>query len=533
MKKLLAIILALIMIVSLTACKTNTPKSNATPNDAASNDAESSSKTTKDTMVLRIQSDPGTLDTSVSAITEAMELYSMIGNKLLATIPDENGNLVSTFDDDYSLAVGYEFDDDGLGMVWHLRDGVTFHNGDKFDANDVVYSINRHASNSRYFYIDFPSIEAVDDLTFHIRFLEPNANAITTIGNFQIVSKETVEKNPDDPLNFKNNFIGTGAYQLVSWVDGDSITLKAYDNYWAGKPAVDNIIFRVIPDASVAFMELETGGIDVVDVPSWSSVKAVMDGSYEGKVKYTTAEDLYILWFGFNCSPDSPLNDLTLRKAIAHAINREELAAGAYEGTFQLTYNIFSSAHEGVKSYADNWPVEYNVEKAKELMKEAGYEDGLTLSIINYGDQQDVLANEIIANQLKEIGITVKIKSYDTATWSDMMFNTTEGWDMWLRLFGSTGDFSQFVYQIIPLVCHPAADDAAWKEAEAIALEAAKIVDLEKRLPMLDEIQDKWFDEWLYFYPIAQKTQYVLYSDNLYGMERYGYNWFVLHSYFG
>ena len=487
--------------------------------------------TTKDTLIIRLQSDPGTLDIVQGNITESMEIWSLCGNSLLVVKQDENGLYDTVVDDEYSMATGYTFDDDNCGITFNLREGVKWHDGSDFTADDVVFSILRYRDNATYSYVDFDDVQAIDSHTVHVGLKAPDAQALINVGAMFLCSKANT--NEDDPSCFSKKYIGTGAWYVDSWVDGDSVTLKAFDDYFAGAPAIKTIVVRFINDASVAMMELETGGVDIVDVPDWSSVNSVMSGNYEGKIKYTGTTDLYLHHLWFNCSNDSPYKDIRVRHAVMYAVDREALIYGAFEGLGELAYTMESVTMGDVISLEDSWPFTHDIEKAKSLLAEAGYPDGFEATIINYGDQNDVLGNEIIANQLAEIGIKVSIESYDTPTWISRLTEQTAGWDMALRLYGGVNPMSRWTWLNVPQNTHVDPEiNPEYKELHELSLKALGTLDADERRKIHEEIQNRWFDEWAYTLPIFQKIQYNLFADNLQGAERYGYYWRIKNAYF-
>lgn len=487
--------------------------------------------TTKDSLIIRMQSDPGTLDISQGNIIESMQIWSLCGNRLLVVKQGEDGIYSTVTDDEYSLATGYTFDDDDCGITFKLREGVKWHDGSDFTADDVVFSVMRYSENSTYSYIDFTDVQAVDPHTVHIGLKSPDAQALINIGAMFLCSKANTDAN--DPLSFSKKYVGTGPWYVDSWVDGDSVTLKAFEDYFAGAPVINTITVRFINDASVAMMELETGGVDIVDTPDWSSVSSVMNGNYEGKIKFTGTTDLYLHHLWFNCSQDSPFKDIRVRQAVMYAVDRESLIYGAFEGLGEIAYTMESVTMGDVISLEDSWPFTYDVEKAKALLAEAGYPDGFNATIINYGDQNDVLANEILANQLSEIGIKLAIESYDTATWISRLTEQTTGWDMALRLYGGSNPMSRWTWLNVPQNTHVDPEiNPDYKELYDLSLKALSTLDDDARKEIHVEIQERWFDEWAYTLPIFQKIQYNLFADNLQNTQRYGYYWFLKDAYF-
>lgn len=497
------------------------------PTDAAVGSVQSS----KDTLVIRLASDPGTIDFAYGEITESLELFSLVGTRLLPTMLTEDGLYVTEPNDKYSLAVEYTVDDDDLGMTFKLRQGVKWQNGDEFTAEDIAYSIQRYSEiKSWQEWCDFENVKIINDYEIDVRFTKPFALAQTTLGAMFICNHNTTD--PDDPLTVSKNYVGTGAWQIVEWIDGDHITLERFDDHFAGVAPIKTIIIRFIQDASVAMMELETGGVDLIDVPNWPSVKSVLEGNYGDAIAHSSSCDIMARQLWFNSAPGKPFSDIRVRQAVMYALDRDAIVYGAFEGLGDVPNTVYSRTMEGAV-ILDPWPIEHNVEKAKELMKEAGFENGFDAVILNTGSAEQVLSNEIIANQLKEIGIKLTIESFDTPTWISVLSEQPDAWDLTIRAYGGAFSPGRWFDTQFKVMNHVTADtDPAYAELEAIAREILQTVDYDKRIELTKSIQDGYFEKYAFTYPIQQITQHILLAGNLKGVVRAGYYWFMLDAYF-
>ena len=141
--------------------------------------ADSEIKSSKDTMIMRMANDPGTVDLLTVSSYESTGLYSMVGNSLLSSIRDEeSGSYAWVVNDKYSLAESYDIAEDQLSVVFHLRHGVKFHNGKEFTAEDAVYSISRY-NNAKYSFIDFDNLSALSDYELYVPFTKIDASAVS------------------------------------------------------------------------------------------------------------------------------------------------------------------------------------------------------------------------------------------------------------------------------------------------------------------------------------------------------------------
>ena len=295
--------------------------------------------------------------------------------------------------------------------VFKLREGVVFHDGTPFTAEDVKFTFERgmEQSGAKSKLSSIKEINVIDDYT--IQFLLNAADFDLTYKlaepNTSILCKKTFEEKGDEEGN-KN---GTGPFKYNEWVQGDYLSLLRNDTYWGGAKKTEEIVIRYIPEASSRLIALQNGEIDVcIDPPAID-------------LHYVEEDPNLILWqipstnirhifLNLNVEPfDNPL----VRQAVAHAINREDLVIMVYEGNAQEAYNCM---HPTSEYYIDAPYYEYDPEKAKELLAEAGYPDGFSTTIYSStGTTQKAVAN-VIQGQLAEVGITAEIQSLETATFN-------------------------------------------------------------------------------------------------------------------
>lgn len=551
-KKILALAFALVMVLGILAgCSgknsddttddKQTTNDNQTAGDkdttqqgnAGNTSNDSDAVSSKDELIMRMDSDPGTLDNLTTAIMNGSQILSIVNCPLLSTSYDEKMNIVYSADTAYSLATSYEYADDNSYIIWTIRDNATWTDGSPVTAEDVVYSIKRYEVNSRYNYIDYTNVTAESDNSIKVGFLKPNANAVTDIGSMTMVQKAAHESLGNEEYFTTESFQGIGAWNITEWVSGDHMTLEAKDNYFGGTPKIKTITIRFIPEASVAMMELETGGMDIIDIPNWTDVSNVMNGQYEGVAKHFSIPDALHTMIGYNLSPDSPCQDLRVRQAIAYALDRDVIAVGAYEGVGQVAYSIFSSALENMRIFtSEEWPYKQDVEKAKELLADAGYADGFEMTILTNQDANRSMAAQIVKNQLAEIGITANIVNYDNATYAATMSGETDSWDIWLRNWTAANVWSAMINNTIVTNCHPDDSDETWQKYLNWSNEMLEELDTEKRYAIEDELQENYLTEALYTYNLIEPVKHVILSDNLMNAVRCGYAWSLLDAYF-
>ena len=307
------------------------------------------------------------------------------------------------------LATEYSISEDGLTWTFQLREGVTFQNGDPLTAQDVVYSYERCFDNA---YMQ-EKVEAIDSVTapddstveMHLKYqFSPLMEKIAAIG---IVSQSFVEANMDDQGLLGFNACGTGAYSVKEAIPDVSITLEAYSGYWGGEAPIKTLNFEQITDETTAVTAFEAGEIDVMSIPSanWTQI------SESGQYNTDSRPSNHVVYLIFNTEA-APFDNRELRQAIAYAINREDIIAVAADGPADPATSLATSYMLGYTE--DHMTYEYDPEKAKELLAEAGYPDGLDIgSMKTMSGSYFEKVMQVVQSQLAEIGITSTIEGMD------------------------------------------------------------------------------------------------------------------------
>lgn len=495
-------------------------------------DSSVEATSSKDTLTIAMPTDPGTIDMHYSIAYDYVAPFVI--NHLLIQEYDSN-NMVLPAVGEESLASEYSFDDDDMGITFTLREGVKFSNGYELTAEDVAFSIGLCSDQSYYTMVDFDNIKA-DGNTVHVPLLAKDANALYNIGaTIPIYSKQYYEELNDEAEFFSTSAVGTGPYKIVKWVGGDYLDLEANDDYFAGAPIIKNLRIRFITDASVAYMELQNGGVDIVQQPVWTDVESVLSGSVSG-ITCWEESSAYMLQFGMNCS--GALKDLKVRQAVVTAINKEELAAGAFLGSGENSYCLVSESLPGTIDYKDSWPYAYDPEKAKGLLEEAGYKPGeLKLTcIVGAGGGPRTDAAQMIVGYLDAIGITLEIKEIDIATYASTITDQPETWDFWLRNFGSgignAPSAHNYFGQNVTMNCFIDKQDSSAKMLE-LANNMGQAMDDKEREKIFAELQEYYLNECLYTCPLVQQKTYTLVNASLKNLTKCGQlYWNVKNAYF-
>lgn len=316
-----------------------------------------------------------------------------------------------------------------------LRDGVTFHNGSEFSAEDVMYSLKRAAeSEFTAAYLEnvlLDECSILENGQVQIKLETPNSAFLSRLSQVMMIDGDTwnEEENPASP-------VGTGAYKFVNWYDGDRIEFAAYDGYWGDAAGYQNLTLRFIPESASRALEIEAGTADIA-----LSVQAsdVMTLESNPDVSLYSTPCYMITYLGYDCGKE-PYSSREVRQALSYAIDKESicnvvyssLATPANHGRMSEVY--WGYAGDEVTSY------EYDPEKARELLAEAGYENGFDMTLtLSESDQDQIMMSEIIQSQLSEVGINVQIEILENATYLDQIVEG--GFDAFLcNSVGSSAD---------------------------------------------------------------------------------------------
>lgn len=535
MKKRISSVLAIVMVMTilLSACGGGGGTSTATPapvenpgTNAPSTEAPAPPadgvSSSKDTLTIAIPTDPGSMDRHYTASYNWVSVY--VVDNLMSQEYTADGAIQAVCNDE-SLATDVKVDEDGMGITYTLREGVLFHNGSPFTANDVVFSIKLCSDLSQFDMVDFENVEALDEYTVYVPLSRVDANAVYNVGKMvPIYCESYYDELGDEAEFFSTSVVSTGPYKVGEWVSGDYLKCTANEDYYAGKPLIENLVIRFISDASVAFMELESGGIDMMNTPNWIDTQSVINGDVPG-ITYWASSAALALQFGFNTS--GALGDLKVRQAIAYAIDKETIALGAFQGSEENLYGIVPLAFPGAIDYTDNWPYEYNPERAKELLAEAGYAEGeLTITAIaGIGSPQRLAALELMGGYLEAVGVTLVINSIDIATYAATIENNPEDWDIWTRNFGASMGAApsphDFFSSTLTNVCHLGDTPEAQRMYE-LAIEMGAAMDETERSEIFAELQDHYLNECLYTLAVTEAVYYTLMTDSLKNASQVG-----------
>jgi len=357
---------------------------------------------TPDELIIVVPSMPVSLDPIGSNDNGSVLVRNQIFDSLIMVNP-------ATQELEPGLAVSWEMED-AQTVRMELRRGVYFHNGDYFTASDVQFSLNRlsEAPLTRAIVGMIDSVEIHGDYDITIHLNEPFVPILNVLGAnaSRIVSERAVLEMGG---RFNENPIGTGPFKFEDIVLGDRVILTRNDNFWGEEPALSSMTFRVIAEQANRFIEVETGNADIAIgiAPSDIARAETTDG-----ITLHRAPSFSYTYIGFNMQ-DGPLADVRVRHAINYALDTEAIAFAAFSGTGSHATGPLSQ----LSLFAvDVEPFEFDVERALELMAEAGYADGFELNLFtNAGNQVRSDIAEMVQNQLRVINIDVTVDIYENA----------------------------------------------------------------------------------------------------------------------
>jgi len=335
------------------------------------------------------------------------------------------------------LAESFQASPDCREVVFHLRKGVKWHDGEEFTADDVVFTYETFTNPE----VPTPygdsfgpveSVTAVDNYTVRVVYEKPYAPALESWGMGMMPRHHLGGKKIDDEQYTRRNIVGTGPYMLKKWITGQLIELTANPDYFEGRPGIDSYIMRVIPDPATEFLELKTGGIDMMSLePPQYKLKSGTEffKQYFRKFRYPSFGFTYM---GYNLK-HKKFSDVRVRRALGHAIDKKKIIKGVLLGYGRPATGPFPP-----ESWAYNPDVndpEYNPELAKKLLMEAGWKPGpggrmekdgeaFTFTLVtNKENQKRGKAAQIIKEDLKAIGIEMDIQVLEWQTFINEFIN--------------------------------------------------------------------------------------------------------------
>lgn len=410
---------------------------------------------------------------------------------------DENQEIIP------GLATDWEQVDD-VTWEFNLQEGVTFHDGAEFNAEAVKKSFDRLvdeniASPFAFLVEQVESVEVVDDYTVRFNLEYPYAPLLanlahsgTAIMSPTIIDEDyaQLEDGGDVDGYINQNPSGTGPFELDEWSPGEFVKLARFEDYWGDTAKLESVQFKVVSEQSSRVAELETGVSHVADQIGPNNIARV-DGLPDAGVLQEPS--VSVAYIGFNTEKE-PFDDVRVRQALSMAVDKDEIIEGVMNGVGIPAIGALAPPVFGFDDSIEGLP--YDVEQAKELLAEAGYEDGFETTIWTNDNEQRVDTAVALQSQLSEIGVDVQIEELE---WGAYLERTSNG-DHDMFILGWSTVTSDADYGLFPLF-HSSqhgepgnrsflADD----EVDALLDEGRRETDPEARQEIYTEVQQKLVD---------------------------------------
>lgn len=516
-KKLLRIFAATMCVCVLaTACGGN--DGSTTGNGGSGNTSISSEG--KDKLVIAVQTDMADKDPINGTTTnDTIKIKAQVYETLIErTVPDQEYRPL--------LAENWEFNDDGTELTITLRDGVKFHNGEPMTAEDCLFSLQclrESANKSVTDHIDLEKSYVMDDKTFVIVMDQAYMPVIANLSYPTCVmfSKKGYEESNGDWANMD---IGTGPYTWGDWSIGNTVHLNAFEDYYVeNQPSIKSVEFKVISEDGNRYIEVETGGADICYNLSGVDIAAAEANPDVELFREYTMDNCYL---SFNQRKE-PFTDVRVRQAIAYALDIDGAWNVCMDGVGQpakgvLPDNVTDSIAQKDSPWHVDYPVySYNLEKAKDLLADAGYPDGFSCRYHVGHLALRQAYGEFFGNALSQIGINVEIVALDAAT-NAQALKVEHNFDIYTWGIAPTNgdiDFAnRFFYTNAPNNIFGYSDSDMDRMIDA----AAREVDPVKRSEMNAAIQKKVLDECI-IVPIYQQEDIHCLSVSVKGFRNGAY----------
>lgn len=375
-----------------------------------------------------LTNDPETLDVMMTtdSYTIPLNCFDRLVETDIAT-----GELVP------GLAESWDISEDGLTYTFHLREGVTFQNGDPFTADDVLFTIERMMSpdaptkNTETYDIiegakaylegeadSISGITVEDDATIVVRLESPCGFFLSLLAApaGSIYNRESTEGVDDFGVNPEVCF-GTGPFQVTEWELGSKVTLVANPDYFRGAPAIDGITLHIVSDADTQRMMFEKGDVDIFNFDyAESQLQWFQDNGYADQIVSGSRTGTY--YFMFNTAIE-PLNNANVRKALQMSVNRQLILDQLYGGEGAVL-NCFMP--KGLLGHTDDVEeIPYDPDQAKQLLADEGYADGFDMELAVSSDAPTALKiSNVLKNDFARIGVRATVTEIDEASYYDI-----------------------------------------------------------------------------------------------------------------
>ena len=440
------------------------------------NQKERVEKEEKKILTMAQKAEIKTLDPQKATDSVSRSIIKLI-NQTLVYI-DNEGNIVPELAQEITKVSPKE-------TLIKIKNDIKFSNGETLTIDDVLFSLERAKASpkmSQDLYM-IESFEKVDDRTLKINTLYDAGNLLHKLasGGVAIINKKAFEKD-------ENNIVGTGMFKLKEWVAGEKLVLERNEFFKDSKSNIDTLVVKFVPEANSRMIMLETGEIDLARDLLPLDFKKLSEDTKFTTVEVETPSNMFL---GFDLRNEL-LADKRVRQAIAYAINNEDLVKTVFNGSASVATSPVPKITTGHNENSNNYP--QNIEKAKQLLAEAGYPNGFNIELFVSEDNQRIDMAVIIQDNLKKIGINAEIKTFQWAAYVSTIENPNIIKPLFIMSWNISNDDPDEV--LYPLY-HSSQIDAHTnvvfyknEKFDNLISEARETTDKEKRMKLYEEAQD-------------------------------------------
>ena len=440
------------------------------------NKKETVEKEEKKILTMAQKAEIKTLDPQKATDSVSRSIIKLI-NQTLVYI-DNEGNIVPELAQEITKVSPKE-------TLIKIKNDIKFSNGETLTIDDILFSLERAKASpkmSQDLYM-IESFEKVDDRTLKINTLYDAGNLLHKLasGGVAIINKKAFEED-------ENNIVGTGMFKLKEWVAGEKLVLERNEFFKDSKSNIDTLVVKFVPEANSRMIMLETGEIDLARDLLPLDFKKISEDTKFTTVEVETPSNMFL---GFDLRNEL-LADKRVRQAIAYAINNEDLVKTVFNGSASVATSPVPKITTGHNENSNNYP--QNIEKAKQLLAEAGYPNGFNIELFVSEDNQRIDMAVIIQDNLKKIGINAKIKTFQWAAYVSTIENPNIIKPLFIMSWNISNDDPDEV--LYPLY-HSSQIDAHTnvvfyknEKFDNLISEARETTDKEKRMKLYEEAQD-------------------------------------------
>ena len=383
------------------------------------------------------------------------------------------------------LATSWDASADGLTYTFHLRQGVKFSDGHPFTADDVIFTYNRLMSKAEASprvtdWTDVKAVKKIDASTVEFDLAKPYAPFLTAVEGsaFDIL--------PNEPtVDFSKTAIGTGPFMLKDWVPNDHMTLVKNPNYWQpGKPYLDSVVFKFIPDSQTRVVDLETGAVNVLNSVPFDRIQELQKNT---KVNIMTADGFVRDTLGFN-DTKAPYNNPLVRQALSMAIDRDTIVKTIMFGFATATSDPIVPGSPWYDQASDQ-QLSYNVTKAKQLLQQAGLGSGFSTTIkVSPTYPQEVQMAQVIQQAWQQLGVKATIDQLEWSTWVQQVV-VSKDFDVEIVLHSNGPGADAWTYNWLVTKGSVNLVNYSSPQMDALLNQGRATSDQQKQIPIYDQVQ--------------------------------------------